>query len=611
MSYGKLSIHRLERGLYTIKSGYFSKALTEVCKQVPGVRYEPQLGWYGYADAIQCVRDGLSSRGISLEGELPAPDSWKEGVLTLPVASKGVGDLELRPYQREGVKFLVARATEGCLLADGMRLGKSAQATVAARAFKEKTLIVCPPHVAGVWGRPPGSIKPGEIARWWPDAWRAQEGTQGLSVLVLEGVEPAKYQDAFRQLSQKKLDKLSSAQRKEYAEATAKLEERHEEIENALVIICHSAIVYAWVEVLLRWGPRTLILDEIHDYSHYSTKRSEAVKELALASIRRMGLSGTPMVNRPRDLHNPIDILCPNRFGVFFRQEGSSFARNFCGSFQKTVGTGPEAKTVWDHSGKSNEELLHKRISYFMFRRVKSEVDSQLPEKTRQIIDVKIPVGKTVMPTFDVLKDRAHLRRVLDLAADGKLAQVVALVKQHVEEGEKILVFCHRQRFAEAIADELRGFADCGVAVVHGGVTMRDRESRMRQAERASGPFVFSCTIESCSTGIDLSFASVAVFAELTWEPSELQQAEDRLYRVGSGGKSLVQYVIARGTGDELILRSVIAKLDDFEKIIGKTGDTLKKDLSPTRSREDAMAALGKALLAMGQEKNEKKGKNR
>jgi SNF2 family DNA or RNA helicase len=608
MAYGRLTIDRLERGLYVIRSGYFSRALTDACKATVGMRYDGQIGWYGYPDAVEVVRKKLDEKGVRLDGELPDPLDWKTGALTVPVATRGVGDLVLRPYQQEGVKFLVARANEGCLLADSMRLGKTAQVTVAARAFKEKTLVICPPQVVGVWGRPPNHLKPGEIAKWWPDAWRGlddrpfNEDSPFQGVVVLEGVEPAKWQEVFRKLMEIPEDKRSEAQKRELAEADAVLEDFVKGLQNAVVVVAHNAIVYAWVEVLLRWGLRTLILDEVHDFASYDARRSIAAKELARVAVRRYGLSGTPLLNRPRDLHNPIDILCPGRAGVFFREQGSSFAKEFCNSHQKTVGQGPEAKTVWDHDGKSNEESLRRRMSFMMLRRVAKEVDSQLPEIARQIVDVKITAKKAVMPSFETLKNKEHLRKVLDLAADGKFPQIGDLVLGHLEEGEKVLVFCHRRRFAEAVVDHVmsKGYS---ASFVHGDLSLKERERRIFAAEKAKGPYVLAVTIESCSTGIDLSFASVTVFAELTYEPAELSQAEARTYKVESGRKRLVQYVIAKGTGDELILRSVISKLQDFEAIIGETGDRMRGDLSKKERPEDALARLADALTSMTKKK--------
>jgi SWI/SNF-related matrix-associated actin-dependent regulator of chromatin subfamily A-like protein 1 len=586
-------------GQYAFVCSYFSRALVEHAKAVPGMRWEgTSREWVGYPDACAAVAARLRANGLRLDtDELPAPEGWRSARSPFLFSTKG-----LREYQVDGVRFLIARSGEGALLADGMRLGKSCEAIVAARAFKQKTVVVCPSHVVGVWGREPEAPEgPGELAKWWPDAWLSEQargeaaGEDSPGVLCLEGVRPD--------------------------------DEAKQRIAGAWVIVVSYDIVYAWVEILREWDLKTLIVDECHALQGRDSRRSAAVNALAVHARRRMFLSGTPMTSRPRDLHNVLDTLAPGRFGYFFTHQkpdgtvSGSFSRLFCAAHQKTVGKGPEAKTVWDFSGASNlsgktlvppaivaEESLHARLSYLMLRRVKSEVDAQLPPKTRQIIDVKIPSAKMVTPTGSMLSDRGALRRCLDLSADGKMKHVVALLKQHAEEGEKVIGFCYRRLFAEGLCRDLaRAGIEC--VYVHGGLSQAARDKRIQRMREHPGPCVLCATIDTTSTGIDLSFSSVAVFGELSWEPHELAQAEERVYKFGAGVSPLIQYVIARGTGDELIVRGVISKLDDFERAIGKTGDRMREDLSEGVRGEAALRRLAGALAEMQAATPEKKRK--
>ena len=71
----------------------------------------------------------------------------------------------LRPYQRDGVKFLFER--DGALLADEMGLGKTVQAAVAIELLitlkkYNQILIVCPKSVCNNWEI--------ELQRWAPDS---------------------------------------------------------------------------------------------------------------------------------------------------------------------------------------------------------------------------------------------------------------------------------------------------------------------------------------------------------------------------------------------------------------------------------------------------------
>lgn len=490
----------------------------------------------------------------------------------------------------------------------------SCQATITARAFKQKTLIICPSHVVGVWGRPKDAPEgPGEIAKWWPDAWRGVDGTD-KGVVRLETVKPFKFQEAIRLLGEKA--KLTESEQKTLDEARAAIAGFALDIETAQVVIGHFDIVYAWVAVLLAWGLSTLIIDEVHICAGWQSRRSDALKELSRFATRRIGISGTPVTNLPKNLHNVLEILAENRFGYFFTgKRPGCYSRLFCGSFQKIVGSGPTQKTVWDHSGRSNldvpdgkyaltqAETLQARLKFLMLRRLKKDVDPQLPSKTRQVVDVSIPARNVIAITQPMLgKGGGELRRCLDLAADGKLKSVVSLVESHIAEDEKTLCFCYRRLFAEAVAAAVQTHAADNVLVVfvHGGLTQKERDKRIHKLRTHDGPGLLACTIDTTSTGIDLSFAAVAVVGELTWEPHELAQLEERLYRFGADSKALIQYVIARGTGDELILRGIINKLDTFERVIGATGDAMKEEL--TRKKEDGMKRLYAALAEMQRE---------
>jgi SNF2 family DNA or RNA helicase len=597
---GSINVSRLDDGRYALRSSYFSKALVEHAKAVPGVRYDRDLGhaWVGYIDAVSAVVARLRLQGIRVDGDLPAADAWKTATTLFVPATAG-----LRDYQNEGVKFLLAKAREGALLADGMRLGKSAMATTAARALKQKTLIVCPSHVVGVWGRPRGAPEgPGEIAKWWPDAWKTASRATGINglgvsdgpgVVCLSTVKPAK--ETLEQHA---------------ARAAA--------LESANVIVCHYDILYAWAAVLKLWGLKTFICDEAHVVASYQSRRAKVLKELRGLARHTIFLSGTPVTGALKTAHNVFDLLSPGRFGYFFagvdpttEKIRTSYAKTFCQSHQETVGKGEHQITIWRHDGRLNmdepdgeiaitqEETLHDRLAHFMLRRLKKEVDKQLPQKQRQIIDVTVPASKSISLSRGMLGgDGAELRSVLDQAADFKLPTVVALVRDHLGEGEKVLCFCYRRLFAERVAAEIKKKNKVDlIEFVHGGMLRTERDRRIHKIRKHDGPAVLCCTIDTTSTGIDLSFASVAVVAELTFEPHEAAQCEERMYAYGKDAKALIQYVIARGTGDELILRAVINKLDTFEHVVGETGDGMKTELGARKG--DPMKRLFNALVAM------------
>ena len=534
-----IRITRISHGYYEIRADYFSQALIAACKSVPGMRYEPTThGWRGYTDALTLVERALAAKNIKVQSDpLPDGDSWRKAAITLAYSRA-----ELRAYQIEGVKFLIARAPSGALLADVPGAGKTAQALRAARAFKAKTVVVVPSFARGVWTNEDDG---GELRKWWSKA----------SLFVPEG------------LTAKPIPSDTD------------------------VVVIHYDILYAWVETLLTWGVRVLVIDEIHFCASEKARRTKAVMALAEVAVARMALSGTPMTNRPRDLWSVLKILSPSRFGNFF-----AFCLRYADAHQVQIGSGPEAKTVWDFFGRSNAPELKERLAgHVMLRRVHADLGLELPAKTRQIIPIKIRAKAHVVPVDRLTGNAKLLRRALDLSADAKIKHVINLLRQHLDDGSNVVAFCYRRAYAEALCDALQ--KDHAVTFIHGGVTQKDRDRRIKTARGAKGSHLLAATIDVASTGIDLTFASVGVIAELTYEPHELIQAEARLHRFKQTKPVLIQYPIAEGTADGLIRRAVLDKLDSFEAIIGQVGDDIQDSLRSLPRGEEALKALARTLM--------------
>ena len=540
-----IRIIQLRGPLWGIQSSSFSPYLRDECKATPGMVWEPiSKSWVGYADAVAVAAKRARARGLRIINP-PGPIGTGIGLNTMPVASVG-----LRDYQKVGVDFLLAKAGEGAILADDMGLGKTSQAITAARAIKQKTIVVCPSFVRGVW-------LDQELGKWWPAA----------RVIGLSGTKP----DAFIPIGKKAPD------------GSLAIHLSDPQAEKIDVAVIHYDVLYAWVDALIAWGAKVLIIDELHYAMGHASRRTKALRKLAATCPYRIGLTGTPMTSRPRDLWAPIEVVSPGRFGKFF-----NFGIRFCDGHQEQV---TPTKTVWKFDGASNLEELNERLSFepkerpwgCMLRRLKSEVALELPARQRQILTVEVAKGCVMAPSAAVRSDRI-LRQALNMAADGKFPQVIDLACSHLDEGHKVVVGTYRREVAEMIAAGVGQKHPWKIEIITGDIPLAKRNAIIK-----SQPDLICCTLDSTKEGINLSFASVGIIAELVWVPSTLAQWEARFGR-HEGKNILIQYVIARGTADDIVRRTVINKLDSFGKVVGGTDDKLFEDLNAGRG--DAAARM-------------------
>lgn len=509
-----ISIVAYTNGLYGLSSTRYSPTLREKAKQTPGLHWQPEArAWCGYADAVAACAMQLEVDGIVVDGSVP--HMWDFNLAKHKSKLDG-----LRDYQKAGVCFLIEQAVNGALLADDMGLGKTRQALHTISLLQKPAVVVCPSFVRGVWAN--------EVKKWLPK----------YHLIQLAGTKPTDEEKDIRANSP------------------------------ATIYLCHYDVVYAWVESLKAAGVAIFIADECHFLMGENSRRSKACKELARNCDYRIGLSGTPMTSRPKDLWNVVDTLSENRFGNPFK-----FFLRYCDAHKVSIQTRDGSRVVWDLKGASNLDELQERMKYFMLRRTKSEVQLELPPRTRQVVEVEV-AKKLQGKIAEALKGDRAMRAALGNAADGKLPRVAELVLNHVESRSKVIVGCWRKAVAEAIAALLRAEGISKTRVITG-----DESIKSRQATIEEQPDVICCTMASTSVGIDLSFADVGVVAELDYVPSTLSQWESRLHRFGQKKNVLIQYVIALSTADEIIRDVVIGKLAVFEKGIGKTDDKLRADL--------------------------------
>lgn len=429
--------------------------------------------------------------------------------LPQPPAPIPCGDADLYGYQQEGVGFLKSRIETfgAALLADEPGVGKSVQA-LRALADTKRVLVLCPAVVVEHWRE--------EIKKWL-----------GLDSVRLGKGEWNKFAvcsyDTFRGMLRPDAPELPQAE--------------------------------------------AIVLDEIHYLSHSSSQRSKAVKAYnkAAAPKIKIGLSGTPMLVRPKDLFNPLDLLFPGRFGTWF-----GFTRRYADGHFESIKGAP--KEVWQHNGASNLDELAERLKPLMLRRTRRQVLPDLPDRQRIVLPVEVPAdaARNLSKAYAELSDGEAVREILQAVEIYKTTAACALVGDLVTQGRRPLVYTTRRHVAEEIAKKL------GCPYVTGETPPHKRREKLLSG---TGPAV--ATLFSVTTGINLIEFDTAVFVGLDWVPSVMLQSEARLSRVGQTRSVLYYYLVGIGTVDEVIRSRVIERLEHFSTLVGTEGDDadMAKDL--------------------------------
>jgi len=427
--------------------------------------------------------------------------------------------MPLFEFQKLGVSFLEHRNGRA-LIGDEMGLGKTAQALAYLQLHPEikRTIIVVPASLKLNWKK--------EISMW-------MDGTR--SVQILKGQTP------YNLLGD--------------------------------ILIINYDILNFWVEALINYEPQVLIADECHYVKNNSAKRTKAMKKLAKHTERFIGLSGTPIVNRPVEFFNAIKMIDGTMFPNFW-----DYVHKYCAARHNGYG--------WDFSGSSNTQQLHELLtSTIMIRRKKRDVLKDLPDKIYSFVPchmddrgeydiaehdfvgyVTMTKGTGEAERVSRAEELAKIEKLKQLAVRGKLIEAIGWIQDFISSDEQIkLVVFATHRF---VIDEILKFFGEKAVKVDGGVSLKDRQKAVERFQNDPDVQLFIGNIKAAGVGLTLTAASNVAFLELPWTPGDLVQAEDRCHRIGQKDSVNVYYLLAQNTIEERIARLLDSKRKVLESVL-------------------------------------------
>lgn len=116
---------------------------------------------------------------------------------------------------------------------------------------------------------------------------------------------------------------------------------------------------------------------------------------------------------------------------------------------------------------------------------------------------------------------------------------------------KRVVVFAWHRATVDAIVDRLLKLG-IDAAGVTGDTPMQTRADLVAEFQDDKGSLqVLVATIKTLGESVTLHAASDLIFVESSWVPTDMEQAADRIYRIGQEKPVTITRIIARDTVDE------------------------------------------------------------
>lgn len=445
--------------------------------------------------------------------------------------------IEPYPYQREGIMFGLSK--KRFLIGDEPGLGKTLQSIgVADCANAYPCLVICPASLKINWQR--------EFEKF-----------SGKSALVLDNGTLSTWPYLLR-IGMYQIAIVNYESLRKYFVWDIKSDSKSFRLKD--VVFNPDIRLF-----------RSVIIDESHRVKDPAAQQSIFTKGITDGKPYIMLLSGTPVVNHPRDLVSQLSIM--GRLTEF----------------------GGRGKFLTDYGDKDSDlsELSRQLYDRCMIRREKKTVLTDLPDKTR--VDLHVDISNR--EEYDVAEN--DLRRYLEeytgctdaeirrkmrmkalvkfmtlrsLSAKGKVKQAVDFIKTHLANDKPLIVFCSLHE----IVDELKKAFPTAVSVTgRDSLTMKQAAVDAFQSGKAQ---LIICSIKAAGVGLTLTASSNVAFIELPWTYCDCCQCEDRAHRIGQKDNVTCYYLLGQRTIDKT-LYAIIHEKKSIANQIMATEDEIPTDV--------------------------------
>lgn len=315
---------------------------------------------------------------------------------------------------------------------------------------------------------------------------------------------------------------------------------------------------------------KSVIIDELHKCKSSQTQQSKFCQGIAQGKEYVIGLTGTPVVNKPKDLYQQLNILSrTDDFGGY-----KNFVNRYCAGKSEASNLKELNAMLWQKC---------------MFRREKKEVLKDLPDKIRQLLTCEISNRNEYQDAENDLigylkkyqnADDEKIQNALrgevmvrigilrQISARGKIREVVDFVNDFMESGKKLILFCS----LHTVVDQLKAAFPKAVSVT-GRENSQEKQAAVDSFQNNEKTNIIICSIKAAGVGLTLTASSDVLFVEFPWTDADCRQCEDRAHRIGQKDSVTSRFMLGRNTIDEKIYEIIQIKKQIANAVMGASDD--------------------------------------
>lgn len=375
-----------------------------------------------------------------------------------------------------------------------------------------------------------------------------------------------------------------------------------------------------------------MIIDEGHRMKNAQSKLSATLTQYYTTRYRLI-LTGTPLQNNLPELWALLNFVLPNIF-----KSVKSFDEWFNTPFANTGGQDKMELT-------EEEQLLvirrlHKVLRPFLLRRLKKDVEKDLPDKQERVVKCRFSAlqtklykqlmthnklmvtdgkgGKTSMRglsnmlmqlrklcnhpfVFEPVEEQMNPGKgTNDLIwrTAGKFELLDRVLPKFRVTGHRVLMFFQMTQIMNIMEDFLR-LRGIPYLRLDGATKAEDRSELLKVFNEPNSPyFCFLLSTRAGGLGLNLQTADTVIIYDSDWNPHQDLQAQDRAHRIGQKNEVRILRLISSNSVEEKILERAQFKLDMDGKVI-QAGKFDNK--STSEEREAFLRTLMEAAEAADQ----------